>query len=403
MPDEKPTSLQDLLKTLPPQRTYTKRNTSCTGDMKVNIAVPILFALLLLALLYALRQSRQSRSAPPPPGPPGYPFIGNVLSMSQPKLWLTFAEWAKTYGPIMSLTVPSHRFIVLNTYEAASTLMGRHSDRMHLPMAGALHTVVSLMLHLIYGYEVKEDDDEYIAIFLPGMNFKRKAKEWRESLEKMATIPFELAKSRNPELETPQSYVSSLIDSEPLELQEEIKWVAVSIYAATLDAFLLAMILNPDVQRRAQRELDEVLSQQTVTLNHRQHLPYMDALCKEVYRFHTVVPTGIGHCAEKDDVYGGYCIQKGDVILANQWSMAHDPDVYRDPFQFDPDRFVKRSERDPRDICFGFGTRILSSFDVVPMNDEPPPTWDTVDGMICHVTPFNYLLVPRRTSHECVP
>lgn len=56
--------------------------------------------ILLLAFLLALHQSRKSRSAPP--GPPGYPFIGNVLSMSQPKLWLVFAEWAKEYGVFFS-------------------------------------------------------------------------------------------------------------------------------------------------------------------------------------------------------------------------------------------------------------------------------------------------------------
>ncbi len=41
------------------------------------------------------------------------------------------------------------------------------------------------------------------------------------------------ARESQRDLETSTSYVSSLIDSEPLELQEEIKWVAVSIYAGT--------------------------------------------------------------------------------------------------------------------------------------------------------------------------
>ena len=40
--------------------------------------------------------------------------------------------------------------------------------------------------------------------------------------------------------------------------------------------------------------------------------------------------------------------------------MLHDPEVYSDPFEFKPERFLGESpERDPRDICFGFGRRYV--------------------------------------------
>ena len=41
--------------------------------------------------------------------------------------------------------------------------------------------------------------------------------------------------------------------------------------------------------------------------------------------------------------------------------MLHDPETYREPFAFNPDRFLAtpthESERDPRHIAFGFGRR----------------------------------------------
>ena len=41
--------------------------------------------------------------------------------------------------------------------------------------------------------------------------------------------------------------------------------------------------------------------------------------------------------------------------------MLHDPSVYADPMEFNPDRFLPREgkepEPDPRDVCFGFGRR----------------------------------------------
>lgn len=53
------------------------------------------------------------------------------------------------------------------------------------------------------------------------------------------------------------------------------------------------MVLYPDVQKKAQAEIDAVVGQDRLpTFTDRDSLPYVNALFKEVLRWHTSVPLG---------------------------------------------------------------------------------------------------------------
>lgn len=71
-----------------------------------------------------------------------------------------------------------------------------------------------------------------------------------------------------------------------------------SCYGQTVSAihsFFLAMTIYPDVQRRAQAEIDAVIGNDRLpTSSDRESLPYVDALVKEVFRWNPVAPTGMG-------------------------------------------------------------------------------------------------------------
>lgn len=61
----------------------------------------------------------------------------------------------------------------------------------------------------------------------------------------------------------------------------------------TLSVFILAMVRYPEVQKKAQREIDAVVgSSRLPSLKDRDQLPYMKALAKEVLRWHAVAPQG---------------------------------------------------------------------------------------------------------------
>ena len=190
---------------------------------------------------------------------------------------------------------------------------------------------------------------KYLPEWCPGASVKKLAREWRLVLETLADKPFEFAlrlKSKRPE---EKSYVSQQLDilGHPPDSYETraIKWTAATLYGAgadtvrlsrtiqynsnadyplktvsALSTFYLAMMLFPDIQRTAQKELDTVIGPTRLpTLDDRDSLPYINALLWEVIRWHPVAPLGVPHMAMDDDYYNGYCIPKGAVLIANIW------------------------------------------------------------------------------------
>jgi len=61
-----------------------------------------------------------------------------------------------------------------------------------------------------------------------------------------------------------------------------------------MTSFFLVLALFPQVQRRAQAELDVVVGRDRLPkFNDRPRLPYIEALCKELLRWQMVAPLGI--------------------------------------------------------------------------------------------------------------
>ena len=80
------------------------------------------------------------------------------------------------------------------------------------------------------------------------------------------------------------------------------------------------MALHPKVQRKAQEEIERVLGPNCLPkMSDRSRLPYVNAVVKEVLRWHPVAPMAIPHLSDEDDAYGKYFIPKGSVILPNIW------------------------------------------------------------------------------------
>ncbi|KAF7798027.1 hypothetical protein EIP86_009239 [Pleurotus ostreatoroseus] len=113
--------------------------------------------------------------------------------------------------------------------------------------------------------------------------------------------------------------------------------------------------------RKAQDELDAVVGQTRMpTFDDESSLPYVNAMIKESLRWLVVAPIGLPHATTAEDEYMGYRIPQGSTVWANINSISHDPALFLEPEEFNPERFLNPS--DPRlvdfDLPFGFGRRI---------------------------------------------
>ncbi|TCD64635.1 hypothetical protein EIP91_003837 [Steccherinum ochraceum] len=305
----------------------------------------------------------------------------------------------------------------------------------------------SLILKIVYGYDAQDYHDDFIEKvdsgmadfadilqtgrypvdlfpwlsivpeWLPGGGWKTRMREYSQRLEQIVSEPFELVKQRMNAGTAVPCYVTDLLQAEGESLTPEkeyvIKTSAGSVYV--------------EVQRKAQAEIDSVVGRDKLPdFSDRDDLPYVEAILKELMRFHTVIPLSGPRSTLKDDFLNGYLIPKDTTIIPNSWEMSHDPEVYADPFLFNPDRFLgENPELNPKELFFGFGRRIcpgqhladvstwlacamsLAVFDIQRTKDSPPDITfmegETFTGEgISRPFPFKCSITPRSAKAEAL-
>ncbi|KAG8736764.1 hypothetical protein FRC10_008959 [Ceratobasidium sp. 414] len=257
--------------------------------------------------------------------------------------------------------------------------------------------------------------------WFPGTAWKQTVKKWREERDEMVDIPFNWTMEQMARATASPSVLKGLLSDlenspvkahEYVEEEDRIKWMTATLFgagadtsAATTLVFILAMVLYPEVQVRAQAEIDTVIGRNRLPeMDDRESLPYVECLLKEVLRWQSAVPLAIPHACMEDDEYRGYQIPKGAIVIGNVWyiiwpvdmqnsplmfnsyrAISNDKSVYANPGEFNPDRFLDPTV--PSAPAFGFGRRscpgvmaesalfitissLLAVFDIRPARDD---------------------------------
>lgn len=84
-------------------------------------------------------------------------------------------------------------------------------------------------------------------------------------------------------------------------------------------------------------------------------LPYVEAVIRESMRISSSLPLSLLHKCIKDTTLGGYNIPANTPVFTNLSAMHHDPDLWGDPDNFRPERFIDEKGELIKDMSLPFG------------------------------------------------
>uniref|UniRef100_A0A8C6ULG3 Cytochrome P450, family 17, subfamily A, polypeptide 2 n=1 Tax=Neogobius melanostomus TaxID=47308 RepID=A0A8C6ULG3_9GOBI len=151
-------------------------------------------------------------------------------------------------------------------------------------------------------------------------------------------------------------------DDHVLMTAAETFGAGVETTSTTLLWIIAYMLHHPEVQARAQRELEEQVGlERPVRLSDRTRLPYVEAVIQEGLRIRPVSPVLIPHTALTRTSLGGHPVQPGTRVLVNMWALHHNPTDWPQPDLFKPERFLDGRGGRVSPSCFlpfGAGPRV---------------------------------------------
>lgn len=196
--------------------------------------------------------------------------------------------------------------------------------------------------------------------------------------------------------------------------------------AVLIEWILARMVLHPQVQSKVQSELDRIIGEsRALTESDISETTYLPAVIKEVLRLHPPGPLlSWARLAITDTSVDGYHVPAGTTAMVNMWAITRDPDVWTDPLEFKPERFLNGADisvlgSELRLAPFGSGRRacpgktlglttvtfwvasLLHEFRFGPIENNGPVDLSEVLRLSCEmVNPLMVRVTPRHAPHD---
>ncbi|XP_015070185.1 cytochrome P450 78A3-like [Solanum pennellii] len=217
-----------------------------------------------------------------------------------------------------------------------------------------------------------------------------------------------------------------LSDSDMIAVLWEMIFRGTDTVAVLIEWILARMVIHPQVQSKVQTELDCVVEKSRALMESDvSEMTYLPAVIKEVLRLHPPGPLlSWARLAITDTTVDGYHVPAGTTAMVNMWAITRDPDVWADPLEFKPERFLNGPDfsvlgSDLRLAPFGSGRRtcpgktlglttvtfwvatLLHEFRFGPIENNGPVDLSEVLRLSCEmVNPLTVRVRPRHAIHQ---
>ncbi|XP_051150146.1 6,7,8-trihydroxycoumarin synthase-like [Andrographis paniculata] len=154
---------------------------------------------------------------------------------------------------------------------------------------------------------------------------------------------------------------------------DQIKAILMDVFFASTDTVattlvwaMTALVKNPAAMAAAQEEIRSVAGKRKKMVEEEDiaaaSLPYFNAVLKESLRMYFPIPLLLGREAIRGCAVGGFEIPAAALVYVNGWALSRDPEVWENPEEFRPERFMEGEEKlwvgqDLGFIPFGAGRR----------------------------------------------
>ncbi|XP_059158387.1 cytochrome P450 2U1-like [Physella acuta] len=210
----------------------------------------------------------------------------------------------------------------------------------------------------------------------------------------------------------------TLLDEEKLSVAVEDLFAAGSETTSTTLMWAMLYALHyPETQEKIYQEIvDNVGTNRSPTIYDKAKLNYLNAFIMETQRVSTILPLALIHECSQDTTVGGYTIPKWTQVLPNLDFVHNDQQVWGDPGNFRPERFlddhgdvIAREELIPfsvgRRLCLGdslakmelflFLAGLFQRFHLLPTDPATLPPLTGVVSVVVAPEAFDIRMVER--------
>ncbi|KAI2840725.1 hypothetical protein CBS147320_10942 [Aspergillus niger] len=249
------------------------------------------------------------------------------------------------------------------------------------------------------------------------------AKEMRDRRDRYLTaLNRDLDDRMKKGIHKPCIQANVILDKEAKLNSEELISISLTMLSGGLDtvttlvAWSIGLLSQrPDIQEKAAKAIRDMYGHDQPLCDPMddQRCAYVAALVRECLRYFTVLRLALPRTSIRDVAYNGTVIPKGTVFFLNSWACNMDPEVWSDPEEFRPERWLEQP--DAPLFTYGMGYRMcagsllanrelylvfmrtLNGFRIEPLGETD---WHPVRG---NSDPTSLVAIPKKYKVRFVP